>query len=166
MFEVSSDIYNNKVLVDTSKFKKVRAAYGLILNDNYILLTTVKTSKKLWFPGGVIDKNETPKEALMRESIEETGIKIKVIKELIQIKNKFYYAPKDEARDQTSVFYICSAETRKAIKFTNPDITDQAISPKWYEIHKLNKADFQDYGYLVFQNFLLMRQANKNQVGS
>jgi ADP-ribose pyrophosphatase YjhB (NUDIX family) len=51
-------------------------SYGIIKNDSKILLTLKKSGpyEGLWgLPGGGIEFNETPEEALKRELIEETG---------------------------------------------------------------------------------------------
>lgn len=51
------------------------AAYALILNPNGEL-AVVKTSLGLFLPGGGLDDNESPEEALSRELHEEVGFKL------------------------------------------------------------------------------------------
>ena len=60
------------------EFKQLEA-YGLVINDNKILL--IKKSRgpydgKLDLPGGTIEFCERPEDALKREFLEEVGIEV------------------------------------------------------------------------------------------
>ena len=52
------------------------SVYGICIVDGKILLTKDIWSMQWGIPGGGIDKNETAFEALQREFLEETGLKI------------------------------------------------------------------------------------------
>lgn len=59
------------------KYKRVSSA-AMILEDESGRLVSVKAVyKNYWgLPGGIIDRGETPKEAAIRETLEETGIEV------------------------------------------------------------------------------------------
>ena len=75
----------------------IRGTAAIIQKDNKILIAQRRKDKNLglkWeFPGGKIDKNETPEECLSRELKEEFGIKTKVGK---FITNSIYKYPNIE----------------------------------------------------------------------
>ena len=61
--------------------KTINVVAAIIIKDNKILATQrgYGEFKGGWeFPGGKIEKNETPEEALKREIFEELGVKIQV----------------------------------------------------------------------------------------
>lgn len=56
----------------------VPSVAGLIRNSKNQLLFIKKTEDGLWgLPAGAIEPGETPKEAVVREVLEETGLKVK-----------------------------------------------------------------------------------------
>jgi len=75
---ICHDIHNNKTEVDSSQLIFRPSIYGILIENNKILLS------KQWdgydFPGGKIDIHETIEETLKREFYEETGVKIELIK--------------------------------------------------------------------------------------
>jgi len=57
-----------------------RAARLLVLNEagEVLLVHTIKKGRNRWeFPGGKVDEGETPREAAIRETFEETGVTIR-----------------------------------------------------------------------------------------
>ena len=65
---------------------------GVILENNKVLLVQVKSMKgrKIWtFPKGHIEQGETPRQAALREVLEETGYKASVIKPLLKVRYAF-----------------------------------------------------------------------------
>lgn len=60
-------------------------AIGIIVKGRKILLIKRKKTDHglIWaFPGGKIEPNETPEEAAVREVLEETGVKSRIIKSI------------------------------------------------------------------------------------
>lgn len=74
---ICHNLNNEKFEVDTDKLIFRPSVYGILIEENNILLS------KQWdgydFPGGGIELDETIAEALKREFIEESGIEIKPI---------------------------------------------------------------------------------------
>lgn len=65
---------------------------GLVLDGKKVLLIQVKTMKgrKLWtFPKGHIEAGETPRQAALREVLEETGYRAAIIKPLLKVRYAF-----------------------------------------------------------------------------
>lgn len=75
--------------------KKINVVAAIIINKNKILITQRNDEKfkSLWeFPGGKIEENETPENALIREIKEELNLNIKIENELIQTSYTYDFA--------------------------------------------------------------------------
>ena len=58
---------------------KIRVRSVIIKDNKVLLIKRTKKDSVYWvIPGGGVEKNETNKEALMRECREELGVKIKI----------------------------------------------------------------------------------------
>jgi len=57
-------------------------AYGLLARGNKLLISEERVAEKdiLKFPGGGVEPNETPEQALQREFMEECALSIKVVR--------------------------------------------------------------------------------------
>lgn len=56
-------------------------ATGIVFNSNKEILMIHHNKLKVWLPpGGHVEENELPDEAVLREVFEETGIRVKIIK--------------------------------------------------------------------------------------
>lgn len=64
-------------------------------NPKNIAISYDKMDKSLFFPKGHIDEGELAEKTAIRETEEETGIKIKIIKPLKEFKNTSIYNPND-----------------------------------------------------------------------
>ena len=65
---------------------------GVILDGRKVLLVQVKNmkGKKIWtFPKGHIEAGETPRQAALREVLEETGYRAVIIRPMIRVKYAF-----------------------------------------------------------------------------
>src|SRR3989344_1977575 len=147
MLQVCITLYGKKKLVPQEKLIPRHSVYALILNDDKILLVNTKSTNKYWFPGGVIDNEESKEEALKREVLEEAGIEVEVEKLLTEVESYFYFDHTDEAYHQYSSFYICKPKQIDLSGDTNTDLHDEAEKPQWIEISSLKETDFQDYGW-------------------
>ncbi|MGD6963495.1 NUDIX hydrolase [Fictibacillus phosphorivorans] len=66
-------------------------AQGVVISDGKVLLVKqkVKRGDIVWnYPGGGVEPGETFEQACIREVLEETGYTVKIIKPLIQRKEK------------------------------------------------------------------------------
>ena len=67
---------------------------GVILDGRKVLLVQVKNmkGKKIWtFPKGHIEAGETPRQAALREVLEETGYKAVIVRPMIRVKYAFTF---------------------------------------------------------------------------
>ena len=67
---------------------------GVILDGRKVLLVQVKNmkGKKIWTcPKGHIEAGETPRQAALREVLEETGYKATIIRPMIRVKYAFKF---------------------------------------------------------------------------
>ncbi len=128
-------------------------AYAIIVHENKILLVNTRSTNKLFFPGGAIEKGETPEQALQREVLEEAGIGIQ-IKELFKVHTSFfYYDPWNEAFHNISAIYICDTDTTE-VTSKNNDTSDEAEKPRWVALNEVKPEEFQDWAGEVFKEFL------------
>ena len=88
------------------------------------------------FPGGKVEEGETIKEAVERELLEETSMKVKVNKLL-------YHHIYDDNSEQ--FFYLCDyIKGEPRLSDNSPEKTelegvDEVFIPKWFDISTLNK---------------------------
>lgn len=65
---------------------------GVVLDNNKVLLIQVKSMKgrKIWtFPKGHIELGETPRQAALREVLEETGYRAGIVRPLLKVRYAF-----------------------------------------------------------------------------
>jgi 8-oxo-dGTP diphosphatase len=66
-----------------------RSSVAIIKNDHLVMVRQIYKGEEIWtFPGGSIEEGETPEQAAVREVYEETGLKVAIIKPLIEIYNE------------------------------------------------------------------------------
>ncbi|MFH0942870.1 MAG: NUDIX hydrolase [Candidatus Beckwithbacteria bacterium] len=120
----------------------------LIVKDKQILL--VKRSSK-WLetgkwalPGGFVDRDETTAQAAVRETLEETGYKAKVIKLFIINDN-----PNRRHEDRQNISLIYLLKPIKKLKSHDGEVSQT----KWFDLNKLLPA--KDF---AFDHLEIIRQ--------
>lgn len=143
-------IYGNIVDIKKDKFRIRVSGYCLIIHENKILLVNTKSTGKWFFPGGEVEIGEPIEDAMKREVLEETGIKVKVEKFLDFREVFFYYDPLDEAFQNYALYFKCTP-----ITFTVSDkqnvVGDESNQPTWIDIASLKKNDFQPGAYEILK---------------
>ncbi len=93
------------------------------------------------FAGGTVEKGELPKDAVIREVFEETGLKAKVNKIIYESSN--YDASKDKVF--TTLVYECTVLSDLDVK-----INDEEHSAfEWVKIDDIKEKDYDFVGYVV-----------------
>lgn len=106
-------------------------AQGIIYDSNKRKILLAKRIRdEYWvIPGGAIEKGETPEEATIRETKEETGLNVKIIEKLGD-----YYRPEcstfGKKGDHTQVF-LCRKISGKFLK------NEETSEIKFFNIYKL-----------------------------
>lgn len=135
-------------------FKKARA---IVLKNNKLLALKVTYKNTgivhYLFPGGSVDDGETTKQAVIRETLEEFNVVVKVDKYL----GKLYYANEMEYKGETfksnriDYYYICKYlkqgnETKFGVdgEFDRPDRTYEHVELTINEIKKLTPSQLND----------------------
>lgn len=131
------DYTNKKEKFESSEArmkKEINVVGAIIIKDGKILCAQRGNSKALaylWeFPGGKIEKGETPREALKRELVEELNIEVFVEQNQFEQTTYEYYF----GIVQLTTF-ICQ------LKMGEPKLTEH-IAIKWLEPSKLSSLEW------------------------
>jgi ADP-ribose pyrophosphatase YjhB (NUDIX family) len=170
--EISSEIiaeHTNLEIEDIIEYNKSEFGYatpkvdvrGAVFRDNKILLVSEKLDNGRWtLPGGWADVNESPKEAVEREILEESGYKAQVIKILAVYdrEKQNHYPPFPQ--HVYKLFYLCkltggkpstSIETEDVGFFDEDNLPELSLSRvtstqirRFFEFHRnpLMPTDF------------------------
>lgn len=111
------------------------AAVGIVIDNQQRILISKRPAHKLkggyWeFPGGKVELNESPEQALVRELQEEVGLKVLTYSKLTQ-----YYHDYSEHSALLDVFVIT-------------DFKGIAQSLEGQEIQWINKNEFSNFKFL------------------
>ena len=132
-------------------------SYGLIIdNDKIVLISKVggPYDGKLDLPGGTIEQDETPEEALIRELEEEVGIKV-IDYELFDgnsVNVTWNHKGELENIHHIGFFYKIKKyenDIKSSINIDN--INDDSKGAKYYDIKNLKKEELSDIAYLEIQ---------------
>lgn len=116
------------------------AVYGLIFNCQKNKMAIIQTSDgKFFLPGGGIETNETHKECLKRETLEEMGMAIDIGPFVGCARRYFYSMNEDKYYLNEGHFYIC--DTVK--KISKPIEEDHSL--KWLEPFQAKNILFHEH---------------------
>ena len=132
-------------------------AYGLIIDDDKIVLISKVGGPydgKLDLPGGTIEQDETPEEALIRELEEEVGIKVTDYELFDGNSVNVTWNHKGELENihHIGFFYKIKKyenDIKSSIDIDN--INDDSKGAKYYDIKSLKKEELSDIAYLEIQ---------------
>lgn len=144
------DVHGKAYTVDTDDLSYWVSSYGIIIRDGKILLLP-QFKRGYDFPGGTLDKGETPEQGLVREVCEETGLIVRPL-QLLNVYTSFYKGHKDGKFYQCLLFYYHCA-------IVSGELTDAGFSEaekgyaekaEWIDVSKMggltyiNGADMPD----------------------
>ncbi len=130
LVEISTPISGEEYIVR-------RAARGLVHDKKTDKFAVMKVGKwsSYFFPGGGIENEETPEEALCREMTEEIGARIENIRELglsIQYRNV-------RKRVQMDYCYLCDLVVIDQVPSLTEKEIEARVSIEWYTMDELIK---------------------------
>jgi len=140
---ISKDINGNEYEVTSADLGWRPSAYGIVIDDAKILL--IKENGKYHLPGGGLELGEDPRETVIREVEEESGIVVGNPK-LIEMNSTFFTwenleSPKTFTHVQSLLLYYSCDLEGGVLGDTKLDeyerLTDTA--PEWVEISKLDE---------------------------
>lgn len=106
---------------------KTVGARALVVRDDQVLLIK-HTYQKGWYTiGGGVERNESPREAIIRELAEEVGVTPTEKPELFSV-----YHKNNKKRDDYIAFYIIKKFESKA-----PSYSPEIAKKKWFSLHDL-----------------------------
>lgn len=126
--------------------EKIICSGPVIIENNKVLLIKEKKPTGLtpwFFPGGKVKIGENLKQACIRETKEEIGVEVKIIKQLETLKDYGY----DQAGDEVTLFHYLSKRTGE-IK-PGPTLAEWG----WHDINKL-PDDCADNVKTIINNYL------------
>lgn len=143
--------------------KKRMGAAALLLDNKGRILMLKPSYKDHWtIPGGVVEKDESPKEGCNREIEEEIGIKVRV-KKLLAVSYNTATADKDENLQwifyggilQPSQVAQIRIDGKEIIqfKFVDSDAALEIIEPGMREKLTLYKRLLRDSGAIYLENW-------------
>ena len=114
-----------------------RAVAIIIKNNKVALIHRKKEGRNYWvFPGGGVEKGETPEEAAVREIQEELGLVGKA-EELLFSVESYHNGDKDP-------YFLCSVDSDE-IKLGGPEKQRQSkenwYAPQWVEFEKVRNLN-------------------------
>ena len=143
--------------MDKVKEYKQLGSYGLVVNDGKILLIKKNGGPydgKFDLPGGTIEFNESPSDALVREFKEEVGIDIKNYELFDADSVSFDWNYKDMLIKvyHIGIFYKVidyNNEIKKDVKID--EVNDDSLGADFYEISKLKKEELSAIAILELE---------------
>ncbi len=143
---------------------KRMAVRAIIMKEGKLAFTVSSKEGFYKFPGGGINENENPIDALVRETQEETGLQLdkNTIKEfgmtIEKRKDKF---TEDAVFIQTSLYYFCNLKTDSLLSLNLDDYEKElGFHLEWETIEKayLKDKSFGNgtiYDYIIRETYIL-----------
>lgn len=126
---------------------KRTGAYAVIQNDRQQFLCVKDSNGLLFLVGGGVDEGESPENALLRESIEETGHEIRIVEEIGKAE-RHWISSKYPSDSQHNVGILYAAELLE--KVAEP--VEQEIMC-WVDYSELEKNLLHEHHlYLIKQH--------------
>jgi len=143
-------LFGEKILLPAERLIFRPSAYAIIRHDDRVLLLNMRSTGKLFLPGGGSEIDERLEEALHREVREETGLEVEIERFVAFKENFFYYDPLDFAFHGLLFFYLCKPLTFDLASSDQIE-DDEADAPRWVPIDQLRLEDIQSHGEIIFQ---------------
>lgn len=142
-------LFGRKTFIPVERLMFRPSAYAIIRHEDQVLLLSMRSTGKMFLPGGGSEIDERLEDALHREVREETGLEIEIECFFGFKEDFFYYDPADVAFHGLLFFYLCRPHTFTLA--TNDQIEDDEVeTPRWVAIDQLRPEDIQSHGEIIF----------------
>ena len=127
---------------------KRTGAYAVIQNEQQQFLCVEDLDRNLFLVGGGVEEGESPELALLRESIEEIGHQIQIIK-VIGKAERHWVSEKypDDSQHNIGILYVCELLEKVA------EPIEQEIM-RWVDFDYLEKHLFHDHHLYLIKQYL------------
>lgn len=130
---------------------KMCSACLILRSGNKVLMVKAGYKDHWTFPSGIVDENESPKTAAIRETFEETGFDAEV-SETRSFVTIYTSAKEENDRDRFNFSFIVDLPTQDiSLSVPNDEITDA----KWVEFNEVANLSKNKGSYEQFQKFLI-----------
>ncbi|MFA6436985.1 MAG: NUDIX domain-containing protein [Candidatus Paceibacterota bacterium] len=165
------DIYPNHIQKNESNYRKRIAGRTVLFDENKnIALLYVSKAGYYKLPGGGVEKDESPIEAAVRETLEEAGCNLEITGEIGKIVE---YRGQDDYQDsngiiQTSFCYIAQVIGTKKEPSFEPDEIKEGFQLVWISIDEAIKLIEQsspttyDGGFIIKRDLIFLEEAKKS----
>jgi 8-oxo-dGTP pyrophosphatase MutT (NUDIX family) len=143
-------LFGERILLPAERLTFRPSAYAIIRHEEHVLLLNMRSTGKLFLPGGGSEIDERLEEALQREVREETGLEIEVERFVAFKEDFFYYDPSDVAFHGLMFFYLYRPRTF-TLAMDDQIEDDEVNAPRWVPINQLRPEDIQSHGDIIFQ---------------
>jgi 8-oxo-dGTP pyrophosphatase MutT (NUDIX family) len=118
------------------------SVYGLIIENEEILLVKPKWHDMWELPGGGVELEESIASAMERELLEETGYKVEGdCGEPVHLEDNFFYAPNvDEYFHSLPIVFSTKLKDEEQM-MENIDFEEEIESVKWFALQELGSID-------------------------
>lgn len=117
--------YDGLTKKDINKEKYRVACRGIVKKDELYLMVHLEKYDIYTFPGGGIEKGETLEDCTLRELLEETGIKVKVLEKKVTIKEYF------DGESWENNYFICEYLEDTHVNNLTEEEADLGLKVKW-----------------------------------
>lgn len=114
------------------------STYAVVFNDNNQILA-IEVNGEYHLPGGGIDKDESPRQAVIREILEESGYHIKDLKFLGQA-NQWVDSENSKNINKIGTFYTATVDYR-----SDTPLTEKDHHPCWLDPNELLGKLYRDF---------------------
>lgn len=142
------DIFGNAQKRQLENFKFRASAYGVLVENNKVLLKRHPSVDKFELPGGGIGMDEAIPDGLIREFEEETGLIVKV-GELLLVEDSFFTHNQEDVHG-ILIFY----KVNKLSGIPTPN-DDDSIEVRYLDIDSLNHDNLQRFCWNTIELFRL-----------
>ena len=135
------DVQGKKVKLPKNKtFSWRPAVYGVLIENNKLLVIKPDWDDKYSLPGGSIELKEDINKALEREFLEETGYKIKIKNPNTPYVDTSLFGNKklDLYFQRISLYFEVKLTSKKQLKNTD----NETVEISWKNIDELKSSDF------------------------